>query len=894
LRTPLPSVQGAEEYLRFVGRRTEMADLRRSVKAVRSGYGGATVVVGEPGIGKSRLLAAVGSDARSAGLPTLVVAPPPHPQPWTGADPPQASDWPDFGRVIDQAARAERLAIIADDIHLSRPDQLPALSGLLDLTLTRPVLLIMAYRPRQIPCALGALLTRASDIGILRELRPGALSLPEARELLGDRPDFERIHQLSAGNPLYLQALTKPWGTASVALLREVSALSLAELQTAQTAAALGDQFPAALLAAAAPADAEQTLVALDRLVAVDIVRPADPAAMLGFRHPVLARIIYDHTDISQRRAIHLRIESALAKLHATAARRAHHVARAAFPALPGHVETLLAGAGQLLEDDPATAASWLTTACALMAESDPRWAEAQLVLARTHLLRGSPEECRRLLQELLPRVEAPHLTAAAAVYYGQANRLLGRPREARALFETELAHPENHGPAASVIIHTEVADLAVESADFASAKHHTTIAADIARSLADRTGEASALSVAALAHLYAGETETAQEAVAMAARLVDGTSDAALIRNLGCLNSLGMAESALEHLSDAERHLSRGLVLSRRHGHRYIQPYLLKTLAEVRLRQGNVHQARDTIAEARVTADRVIALSALVETMHAEALLWLCTSHDPTEAVLAAEHAIALCDGATDAWAIASRISSADILIRAGQPDRGSRLLTAAAGGPLLLRLPAALRARWWESLVVAAVTRGDGETAERLTQHALADPGASPTPARRGYILRAQMHTAGLRADTNLAVRLALSAGEYFDSAHMRLEVSRTLVDVTRICLDAGSATAAGSRLDDAQDLAHQCGSPYLLDEIEDLRRQLDKLTVDSGADTRLSDRELQVAMLASTGMRSKDIASQLFVSVRTIDTHLGRIYRKLGISTRTELVRGRTAKF
>ena len=52
-------------------------------------------------------------------------------------------------------------------------------------------------------------------------------------------------------------------------------------------------------------------------------------------------------------------------------------------------------------------------------------------------------------------------------------------------------------------------------------------------------------------------------------------------------------------------------------------------------------------------------------------------------------------------------------------------------------------------------------------------------------------------------------------------------------------------------------------------------------------LSDREHEVALLAAQGMSSRDIASRLFVSTRTIDNHLQRVYSKLGVNGRDQLV-------
>ena len=44
--------------------------------------------------------------------------------------------------------------------------------------------------------------------------------------------------------------------------------------------------------------------------------------------------------------------------------------------------------------------------------------------------------------------------------------------------------------------------------------------------------------------------------------------------------------------------------------------------------------------------------------------------------------------------------------------------------------------------------------------------------------------------------------------------------------------------------------------------------------------------MAILAAAGITSKDIAERLFVSVRTVDNHLGRVYDKFGIASRAEL--------
>jgi DNA-binding CsgD family transcriptional regulator len=51
-------------------------------------------------------------------------------------------------------------------------------------------------------------------------------------------------------------------------------------------------------------------------------------------------------------------------------------------------------------------------------------------------------------------------------------------------------------------------------------------------------------------------------------------------------------------------------------------------------------------------------------------------------------------------------------------------------------------------------------------------------------------------------------------------------------------------------------------------------------------LTPQELQVALIVARGASNKEAGAALFLSPKTIETHLGRVYRKLGVRTRTEL--------
>ena len=61
---------------------------------------------------------------------------------------------------------------------------------------------------------------------------------------------------------------------------------------------------------------------------------------------------------------------------------------------------------------------------------------------------------------------------------------------------------------------------------------------------------------------------------------------------------------------------------------------------------------------------------------------------------------------------------------------------------------------------------------------------------------------------------------------------------------------------------------------------------------ASAELTPVEERVADLVASGQTNREVAATLFLSVRTVDSHLGRIYRKLGVRSRTELSPAPTA--
>ena len=119
-------------------------------------------------------------------------------------------------------------------------------------------------------------------------------------------------------------------------------------------------------------------------------------------------------------------------------------------------------------------------------------------------------------------------------------------------------------------------------------------------------------------------------------------------------------------------------------------------------------------------------------------------------------------------------------------------------------------------------------------------------------------------------------------------RLEHARALVDLGAALRRANSRREARERLRAGIELAHRCGARALVE------RANDELAA-TGAHRRtilytgleaLTASERRVAQLAAAGSSNKEIAQALFVTVKTVEMHLSRVYRKLEISSRGQL--------
>jgi DNA-binding CsgD family transcriptional regulator len=135
-------------------------------------------------------------------------------------------------------------------------------------------------------------------------------------------------------------------------------------------------------------------------------------------------------------------------------------------------------------------------------------------------------------------------------------------------------------------------------------------------------------------------------------------------------------------------------------------------------------------------------------------------------------------------------------------------------------------------------------------------------------------------LLAEATAAASRALAA---FDAPGLEYERARTLLVVGRIQRRRRERGNARRSLLEAAHLFTGIGAAGWAAHT---RRELDQLGLQQTSDQELTPTEMRIATLAATGHTNAAVAGRLAISPKTVEAHLSRIYRKLGIHSRAEL--------
>ena len=731
-----------------------------------------------------------------------------------------------------------------------------------------------------------------SDPGSIRRVRVGPLSLGALHQMLRTRtglsfprPTLARIEQISGGNPFY--ALELAWGTRREGTADPASPLpqTLAQLVRTRIDGIRPDVQPALLAAAAlgeptvelvqlaldtGPAEAERLLEAAEDYGVIALDGPR-----VRFTHPLLATGVYTAATPARRRAMHRR----LADLTDDPEERARHIAQAATSLDAASAAALDQGAGRArARGAPAAAAELLELAIKLGGNTPER----RIAVAQDHFDAGDPARARTLLEETVAGLPAGPRRAGALRLLAVVRLHDDSYRESAGYLEQALTEA---GPdlRLRVEILNQLMFVLVNLGRIPDALRLTSETTTDAERLGDPDLLAKALAASVMIRFLSGQ---------------------------------GLDEAGLERALDLEDPDVPTPVM--------LRPTLIGSL--LLAWTGRLDEAREGLQSIRRRClDRGEESDLMFAAFHA--VIIECWRGNLAEAHLIAEDTLerALQLGTDIPLAIALA-TQANVAAYAGQPDETRRTAREALA---IFQRGSCLAVTVWPAVTLGflEVSLADypaaaamlGPLASAAASMGYGEPTAAPfaPDAVEALIgvgqlddaatLLDQLESNGRRLDRAWALALgarcrslllaaagdldaAAETAEYALNEHRRLpmpfERARTLFVLGQIQRRRRQKRAAAVALDEAARVFDELGTPLWA---ERARAELERVSGSSPAGrSRLTPSERRVAELAASGLTNREVAGALFISPKTVEANLARVYHKLGIHSRAELGR------
>jgi DNA-binding CsgD family transcriptional regulator len=788
---------------------------------------------------------------------------------------------------------AERPQLLAvDDLHWADEASVRFLLFLANRLEDSPVLLLAAQRPDpSSPCHA----LRAAP-GVLA-VTPGALSITATAAALGDgvEPEFAAAcHAATGGNPLLVRRLGDglrehgvPFTRAGVAELARsgpdvVSGTVTAAMERlgrepvalARAVAILGDDAPLALAAALAGLPAATASAAADQLVRAGILEDGLP---LRFQHALVRDAVLGSLTAGERAAAHRDAARLLAERGAPPRAIALHLRHTEPDGDPGVAATLAAeGRRALASGAPSEARELLARALAEPpAEADRHGLLLALSRASTHL--GDAEAIDHIqaaYDAAGDEVERAH--AALAVMWAtgpapeqieQGLRLIEPAIEGMAGHDRELGLQLQAARLMMLFLSEDQVPLWI-----AESERHATLEGSSA-------GECLLLLHAAIARFATG-----RPAAEIAAPVERIPGNAAALAALGpeapwLAFLIGMLFKT-DRLDAAAAVSGAVLAEASRTGSAGGFAIASVWLAWIALRRGEGATAE---AHARAAVDaapaggwqHALCSAGLAEVLAERAQL------DEAARILAAVGV----DGLDPADRSSELAFSTRSIVRTAQGD---------AAGALEDQLEARRRRgdepamdpdfAGWLRIARLLHATGDAGAAREEAVGALEYARHFGTP---GYIGQALTVT-GVLAGGAAGIEVLREAVEQLEGSPARCELARSLVDLGGALRRDGQRVAARDALRRALDIAAAGGLTATAERArEELRATGARVRRDHATGVAsLTPSELRIAERAAAGASNPEIAQALFVTTKTVEMHLSRVYRKLDIPSRDRL--------
>jgi DNA-binding CsgD family transcriptional regulator/tetratricopeptide (TPR) repeat protein len=708
------------------------------------------------------------------------------------------------------------------------------------------------------------------------------------------RSTVREIHRTSGGNPLFALELGRalaenptpprpgeplPVPTSLRALVLSRLDMLPAEARRTLLVASAGARPTVALLQTAGRenAEAETAQAAELGLLATE---PEGPA--VRFAHPLISAALYAEAPAQERRAAH----AALSTAASDPIERARHLALATTGTDP-EVAARLAEAATLARDRgaPSVAASLgLLAARHTPADSVPGPDERRLQASEDAITAGELDLARDIAREVLTRAAVPaERVRAWIVVIDTAGHAMA---DVDAVFPQALADAGDD-PRLLALVRYQLAwrALLVEG-DFAEARAETARSAELAARAGDRRTELLALSFQAQTETLMGHPD-APLTIKRALKEPQDPRVACHHNGAGSARFRWLVMS--DQLPEARATITALLREVRRRGSVESEVHFLRGFAETELRSGHCGRALDLAREGlRLARDSGIGQTAsAMLTALAEA-----SGGDVEEALALAREAVEHAEEDGDQMYLSRALGALGYAqLVAGDAHGTVRSLRRVRELEQALGVTDPARGRWHGDLAEALVRIGEITEAQDVidvTRERALRLGRESVLA---VLDRAEALVRAARGEHDEAVAQLTSVQDRLAKLGYGLEEARAAFALASLRTGQPGPTS----YDEAARLFRRCRAlPWL--------RQVDEATVVrtpeptpvptptptlEGLDG-LASMERQVAALVMEGATNREIAARLFISVKTVEATLTRVYRKLGIRSRVDIVR------
>ena len=782
------------------------------------------------------------------------------------------------------AAEGAPLLVVVDDAHwLDRPSA-EALTFTARRLTAESLAILFAVREGE-----------GADFGVALptiELEP--LEVAASMELLHERfgttiaADVARnLAEATGGNPLALlevaPLLSEAERVGREPLPDHLPASESVERTVRRALRSLPPETRLALLvAAASDSPTEGDLEALEPAESAGLVRIH--VGSVAFRHPLVRSAVYHAASADERRAAHRTLADALTGVE-DVDRRAWHLAAAADGPDESVAATLEAAASRFAERGGQASASRALERAAELSGDDDACARRLHAAGRAAEHGGDLERAAVLAERALTRVRDAGIRSAATVLAWQANDWRGLTNDA-VDFETEAQRVAPFHPARAALMlwlssHEALRTLDLERALRLARKSVDMISVNAARQ-PEGSWEPWMADVAANTRwhlafilLILGRPSEADEAVR--GLLPPATGDVWVTYY-----------AYLERYDEARSSLERVLRSSRATGDVWNEMYLTRSLAFVDLLEGRFPAARAGAARSLGMAESIgVPVAIAFNLAH---LAWLAAiegrESEAREDVARADDLAQLGLG----W-----------LFLRGRLQATLGLLELGLARPLAaiekLRPVADLAERhgvrepsflpYAPDLIEAYARAGEREAAMRELAKLAELAGA--LDRRWALAVVARLHGL-LGQDDDLDEHFGAALELHGQGAGSPFERARTELLYGERLRRAKRRVDAREHLRSAIELFDGLGAaPWSEQARRELRASGESIPRrDPTVPEKLTPQELQIALQVAEGKTNRDVAAALFLSPKTVEFHLTRVYRKLNIHSRAELVR------